>query len=1318
MHDPRLIERQNRVLQNLEQLVQDRAEAARQAEADYKRSHAETLAAADARRVALEEKFSSVASEAERAHRDVVEALDRWFQTEHGGAQQEYETLKQRILQRFKVDKATAKRALEEGTWETQTVFDATKNKPRRDFLENERQVNARAERLQAIAEEAKEFLAHCRLYHPPEIVAPEEPPAGETDPLKTFANELTRAEELLVKLKKLRMPKLFEGLTPFSIGFLVWAATIYPIGQMTDWEVTWVPISIGAGIVLGGALMIWLYLVAAAKVRRIFTPLCQGLFDAEQARARWVEQATAKWQREAAEIKLKHETDIKRATDKYNSFKKTALQRRDAELGELEATYPPNLANMRSRYEQQSQELVKVHKQKMIALDEARRTAEAQETDRAAREESDVDARRKADWQTLVDRWRTGLVEVQQEVASLAADTAVQFPDWDSPEWDVWKPLDEVARAVRIGQIEVRLDQIADSAIAGKSSENKSNDDKRLLSGLETTYKLPALLPFPEKSSLVIRTSGAGRAAAVDALQAVMLRFLTAVPPGKLRFTIIDPVGLGQNFAGFMHLADYDEALVTHKIWTEPAQIEHRLADLTAHMANVIQKYLRNEYETIEDYNHEAGEVAEPFRVLVVANFPFGFSDAALRYLMSIVSTGARCGVYALISIDMKLPLPHGFRLADLEQHAARMAWRDETFVWKHETLEKFPLTIEAPPSSERFSQIVHLMGEGAKHAKRVEVPFEFIAPPDDAWWTNSSSKSIDVALGRSGATRRQYLRLGHGTAQHVLIAGKTGSGKSTLMHALITNLALLYSPDEVLMYLIDFKKGVEFKAYAEYRLPHARVVAIESEREFGLSVLQRLDAELKTRGDLFRDLGVADVNGYRTSGGTLKMPRILLIVDEFQEFFVEDDKIAQDVSLLLDRLVRQGRAFGIHIHLGSQTLGGSYSLPRTTLGQFAIRIALQCSEADANLILSEENSAARLLTRPGEAIYNDANGRTEGNNLFQVVFLNDSRHEHYLRTVAEFAAERGFTAEGQIVFEGNIPADVEKNHLLSAALATTGANAPAAQAWLGDAIAIKDPTAAVFRQQSGNNMLMIGQQPEAALAMMSISMVAIAAQQSSTRFYVLDGQAPDSAHIGAFPKIARALPQTIDIGSPRDTGRIIGALEEELQRRQASAEADAPPMYLFIYDLQRFRDLRKAEDDFSFSRGAEKASPSKQLVSILREGPALGMHVIIWADTLNNVQRSFERQTLREFETRVLFQMSVADSSTLVDSPMASKLGPHRAFLHSEEQGRLEKFRPYRLPEDAWLQTVRERLGKESPKPSLPTTPTPGEGTLAHET
>ena len=95
--------------------------------------------------------------------------------------------------------------------------------------------------------------------------------------------------------------------------------------------------------------------------------------------------------------------------------------------------------------------------------------------------------------------------------------------------------------------------------------------------------------------------------------------------------------------------------------------------------MENVIQKYLRNEFATIEEYNRDAGEIAEPFRFLVIANFPANFSEAAQRRLLSIAASGARCGVYTLVMVDTQSPLPPGFcdsRLGAARDHA-RLAAR-----------------------------------------------------------------------------------------------------------------------------------------------------------------------------------------------------------------------------------------------------------------------------------------------------------------------------------------------------------------------------------------------------------------------------------------------------------------------------------------------------------------------------------------------------------------------------------------------------------------------------------------------------------------
>src|SRR5437773_7421924 len=280
------------------------------------------------------------------------------------------------------------------------------------------------------------------------------------------------------------------------------------------------------------------------------------------------------------------------------------------------------------------------------------------------------------------------------------------------------------------------------------------------------------------------------------------------------------------------------------------------------------------------------------------------------------------------------------------------------------------------------------------------------------------------------------QYLSIGKGTRQHALIAGKTGSGKSTLFHVIITNLALWCRPEQAEFYLVDFKKGVEFKCYANRRLPHARVVAIESDRAFGLSVLERVDAELRRRGDLFRQLGVQDLPGYKRAGGKEPIPRSLLIIDEFQEFFVEEDRISQGAAVLLDRIVRQGRAFGIHVLLGSQTLGGAYTLARATLGQMVIRIALQCNEADAYLIMDQDNPAPRLLSRPGEGIYNDAAGAIEGNSPFQAVWLPERVRDEQLTKVRSLADQTGKKFPDPFVFEGNAPADVRENAPLNAVL------------------------------------------------------------------------------------------------------------------------------------------------------------------------------------------------------------------------------------------------------------------------------------------
>ena len=971
------------------------------------------------------------------------------------------------------------------------------------------------------------------------------------------------------------------------------------------------------------------------------------------------------------------------------------ALEKRDTMVADLDAKYAAAVEKIQNKLTATLDAAEKKYPPRLEAL-AAGRAEQVEKLERDRDERLTVAERRRAErWREMTDAWRTARTETTAVYDEAAAVDAAAFHPWSELAGEQC-PLPTVPpTGLRFGQVALSLENVP----GGLSSWPECNAFG------PASWTQPALVPFPTAASLVIKTTGDQKETASDMMQALMLRIASGIPAGQSRFTIIDPLGLGKQFAGFMHLADYDELLVTSRIWTEPQQIEQCLVDITEQIELVIQKYLRNEYESIGDYNADA-EVPEPYRFVVVANFPANFTETSARRLASIAASGPRCGVYTIVSVDSTQSVPSNFSVADLEKHATVLTLKDGVYTWSSDPeFSKWPLTVEQPPSDEVFTKIIQRVGKGAKAAKRVEVPFDRVAPKEEDWWTGSTATEVLAPLGPAGAKKLQYIKLGKGTSQHALIAGKTGSGKSTLMHALITSLALNYSPNEIQFYLIDFKKGVEFKLYDHYRLPHARVIAIESEREFGLSVLEELDRELKRRGDLFREFAVQDVAGFRQSGKGEPMPRILLIIDEFQEIFVEDDKIAQDAALILDRLVRQGRAFGMHVLLGSQTLGGSYSLPRATMGQMAVRIALQCNEADSSLILSEDNTAARLLTRPGEAIYNDANGMVAGNNPFQVVFLNDERRERYLGALRRMADRRtDIPALPRMVFDGNEAADPAGNALLAELLrdgTVAGKPEAAPLAWLGDAIAIKDPTAAIFRRQGGANLLIIGQREDLGVSLLAVSMVSLAAAHDphpggalgrAARFVVFEPAIAEEKPDILLAGLAPSLPHETELVGRLGVGDAIQHLADEVRRRIDEQVLDGESVYVVIRDLARFRELRRNEADFGYSSfgGEQKATPSQNLVTLLKDGPPVGIHVLIWCDSLTNLQRTFERGTLKEFELRVLFQMSGSDSSQLVDSPAAVKLGPQRALFIHEETGTLEKFRPYAFPGGEWLAGV----------------------------
>ena len=404
---------------------------------------------------------------------------------------------------------------------------------------------------------------------------------------------------------------------------------------------------------------------------------------------------------------------------------------------------------------------------------------------------------------------------------------------------------------------------------------------------------------------------------------------------------------------------------------------------------------------------------------------------------------------------------------------------------------------------------------------------------------------------------------------------------------------------------------------------------------------------------------------------------------------------------ALLLDRLVRQGRAFGIHVLLGSQTLSGAYSLARSTMGQMAVRVALQCSEADAHLILSDErNMAARYLEPPGRsdlqrserpagrqsAVPSRVAPRVEARRTTCARSKTSRRERGSRDRAGDRLRRRSGGRSGRE--SSNSRKHAGEWHGGDAGRRAQGLARRGRGDQGADVRHLRPPRrqqSAGRRQRGRVGVRRAGQRRDRA-----------GGAAARPRFFVLDGTRPDSPLAGAWQRLADALPNSVTVAGPRDTARVIAEVAAEVARREAAGEEDAPPLVLDRFTTPAGSATSAAARTTSASRrtATSRRGPIKQWAEILRNGPAWGVHSLVWCDSYNDVNRLVDRLTLREFELRVVFQMSAADSTNLLDTPAASRLRQHRGLFYSDDLGTQEKFRPYGPPSEAWLAHVRRQL------------------------
>jgi hypothetical protein len=374
MSETSLVEREAAALHTLERLAAERARAESETEQGYRiRVETEERGFQQALGKLTKAAEAEIAT-TEARYKSLLGELQSKFQVERQAAEREYAAVKSKTAAQTKTALKAAKREHEETRWQLLAVFEAAKDSAVKQNKQREADLAAAAELLQTIKDEANRSLEPCRRFFPPS--APGEPasePAAQVadDPFPTLQALLVQAEEQLVPLVKLSLPR-FLKLQQFVWPFLVLGlAAAYPAGVALGWKIG--P-TVDAAVVVATALGFWFWLASIARrqVGRLYPPFCKSLAEADLLALRcqqWVKasfegaKAVIEQRREAdtravderlalatAEFEQRREQETRQADEKYPALLREIERRRTESLQQIDERYPRRLSELKER--------------------------------------------------------------------------------------------------------------------------------------------------------------------------------------------------------------------------------------------------------------------------------------------------------------------------------------------------------------------------------------------------------------------------------------------------------------------------------------------------------------------------------------------------------------------------------------------------------------------------------------------------------------------------------------------------------------------------------------------------------------------------------------------------------------------------------------------------------------------------------------------------------------------------------------------------------------------------------------------------------
>lgn len=776
-----------------------------------------------------------------------------------------------------------------------------------------------------------------------------------------------------------------------------------------------------------------------------------------------------------------------------------------------------------------------------------------------------------------------------------------------------------------------------------------------------------------------------------------VIWSFLSFIPVTKVNVCIFDGEQRGNSVIPFLDFRKKSPDTFDQKIYTNHEAMTDRLKKINLQIDEFIQEKLGNRYKDILDYNLNTPNRAEPITVLVLYDFPSGMDGRSIDLLTNILRNGNKCGVYTIICYNPNITFSRydsiDERIEQITKYCALIEFKENHFCLLPYNLQ---INIPAGMSYSDTDKFIKDYVDKSEFIKKQGLSFRDIISKD--LFSFDSSKSMKIPVGIGDGDSIVSITIGEGSSHHGLIAGATGSGKSTLLHTLIMSSMLHYSPDQLHLYLMDFKSGTEFKVYESVKLPHIQLLALDAMQEFGESILENLVTEMEDRGRLFKEAGQTSLKGYKAATGK-PLPRILVIMDEFQILFNDSSnrKVAMNCAELTKRIVTEGRAFGIHLLMATQSTKviSDLTLSHGTIEQMRIRIGLKCSESDARYLFSDQNDAKALSMMKGPigtAVMNL--DYTEKPNIgFRAAYCDDTTQKEFLELISKTYEDRPSTLQ---TFEGSRTTNL-LDYYRSNNIGFT--SALPVQVHLGTPIKVADPVAITIDKKKKHNLLICGSNERMANTV-SNDYIISALLNTNSSVYCIDGDKlvgdDDSA---PFYEIVSSRISRFKVAEDRSD--IITFINEIYENYRAWKKHNSDQVVFIVIKNLQFLDIVKAmfkgemideseyldeeivEDTIedtsnpfaavtSFfenreSHSSDNTNVGEKLLKLVSDGSGFGIHFVVSSLEYQTVKECmyYGENILPKFPERVIFSLGANDADSLIENVSVSGLRDNTVYF-----------------------------------------------------